>query len=410
MIKKIPINELKLGMFVHDLHSSWLNHPFWKSSFLLEDQDELDKLLACGIKTVSIDLSQSKLLPSTDSTPNTILSKLSEPDARSNRRLRPPGNGKPEKLNLREELKQARRTCSMAMKEVSTMFSQVRMGKAISMSGAEETVRQISGSVSRNPQAIITLARLKTADTYTYMHSVAVCALMIALAKELKLDAQTVENAGRAGLMHDVGKMMVPDHILNKPDRLTSEEFAIIRKHPELGAEVLSHIDTIPTEVLEACLHHHEKIDGSGYPDNQKGDEISLLSRMAAVCDVYDAITSDRAYKKGWGPAESLQRMASWDGHFDKKIFQAFVKTVGIYPVGSLVRLKSQHLAVVTEQNEGNLVSPIIKVFFSLRSELPIKPRTINLANKNSNDSIVGRESHSKWNFPYLDELWQEDS
>ena len=131
---------------------------------------------------------------------------------------------------------------------------------------------------------------------------------------------------------------------------------------------------------------------------------------MAAVCDVYDAITSDRPYKKGWGPAESLQRMASWEGHFDKKIFQAFVKTVGIYPVGSLVRLKSQHLAVVVEQNEGNLVSPVVKIFFSLRSDLPVKPRLLDLANKNNSDTIVGRESHSKWNFPYLDELWQEST
>lgn len=405
MIKKIPINELKLGMFVHDLHSSWLNHPFWKSSFLLEDQEELDKLLSCGIKTVSIDLSQSKL-------PATV---NRHDERQSHNKVAQQSTPFPvltpsEKISIREELKQARRTCGMAMKEVSSMFSQVRMGNAISMSGAEETIKQISGSVSRNPQAIITLARLKTADTYTYMHSVAVCALMIALAKELKLSDQMVEYAGRAGLMHDVGKMMVPDTILNKPGRLTSEEFAVIRKHPELGAEVLSQISTIPTEVLEACLHHHEKIDGSGYPGKQKGNKISLLSRMAAVCDVYDAITSDRPYKKGWGPAESLQRMASWEGHFDKKIFQAFVKTVGIYPVGSLVRLKSQHLAVVTEQNEGNLVSPVIKLFFSLRSELPVKPKTINLANKNVNDTIVGRESHGKWNFPYLDELWQEDS
>jgi len=406
MIKKIPINELQLGMYVHDLHSSWLNHPFWKSSFLLEDQDELDKLRSCGIKTVSIDLSQSKLVsPAISPVPQKVESIGGAPPF-----AKQPIASTSTNISFREELKQARRTCSMAMREISTLFSQARMGKAISMDGAEDTVKQIRGSVSRNPQALITLARLKTADSYTYMHSVAVCALMIALAKELKLNDRMVENAGRAGLMHDVGKMMVPDKILNKPDRLTSEEFAIIREHPERGAELLGQIETIPAEVIDACRHHHEKMDGTGYPGKQKGKEISLLSRMAAVCDVYDAITSDRPYKKGWGPAESLQRMASWEGHFDKKIFQAFVKTVGIYPVGSLVRLKSQHLAVVVEQNEGNLVSPVVKIFFSLRSDLPVKPRLLDLANKNNSDTIVGRESHSKWNFPYLDELWQEST
>lgn len=409
MIKIIPINELQLGMFIHDLHSSWIHHPFWRGSFLLTEQEDLDKLLNCGIKTVSVDLSQSRLQnkpgypyqsTGTDHSEPTQLKKHFHHNAPTTSH----------KISLQEELKRARRTCGMAMQEVNSMFTQVRMGKAISSHGAKETVKQIRASVSRNPQALISLARLKTADTYTYMHSVAVSALMIALAKELKLDDQMVEYAGRAGLMHDIGKMKVPDHILNKPDRLTHDEFAVIRKHPELGAELLKSIDEIPAEVIEACLHHHEKVDGSGYPTQQRDHEISLLSRMAAICDVYDAITSDRPYKKGWGPAESLQRMASWKGHFDKAIFQAFVKTVGIYPIGSLVRLKSQHLAVVIEQNEGNLISPKIKVFFSLRSELPITPRVVDLSHPQSGDSIIGRESHSQWNFPYLEELWQDSA
>lgn len=407
MIKKIPVNELKLGMFIHDLHSSWINHPFWKSSFLLTEEDELDKLINCGIKTVSIDLSQSKLPVKPDSSATLIPhSPNSSGIANSQKLYQTPSSTS---VSLREELKQARKTCSLAMQEVTSMFAQVRMGKAISASGANETVRQIRASVARHPQALISLARLKDADTYTYMHSVAVSALMIALAKELDLDEELVEYAGRAGLLHDIGKMKVPDKILNKPDKLTSEEFAVIRKHPELGAELLQSMKAIPAPVIEACLHHHEKVDGSGYPGRQKENDISLLSRMAAICDVYDAITSDRPYKKGWGPAESIHRMASWKGHFDKRIFQAFVKTVGIYPIGSLVRLQSEHLAVVVEQNEDSLVSPVIKVFFSLRSGLPIKPRTVNLASKGHNDTIIGRESHKNWNFPYLDELWQDN-
>lgn len=302
MIKIIPINELQLGMFIHDLHSSWLHHPFWRSNFLLTEQEDLDKLLNCGIKTVSVDLSQSRLQNKPDYPIQSTGADHSEPP-HLKKQFHQNASTTPLKISLQEELKRARRTCGMAMQEVNSMFTQVRMGKAISSHGAKETVKQIRASVSRNPQALISLARLKTADTYTYMHSVAVSALMIALAKELKLDDQMVEYAGRAGLMHDIGKMKVPDHILNKPDRLTHDEFAVIRKHPELGAELLKSIDEIPAEVIEACLHHHEKVDGSGYPTQQRDHEISLLSRMAAICDVYDAITSDRPYKKGWGPA-----------------------------------------------------------------------------------------------------------
>ena len=124
---------------------------------------------------------------------------------------------------------------------------------------------------------------------------------------------------------------------------------------------------TVPEAALEVCLHHHEKMDGSGYPHKQAGEQISLLSRMGAVCDVYDAITSNRPYKAGWDPAHSIAQMAGWKGHFDTVVFQAFVKSLGIYPVGSLVKLKSGKLAVVTEQNPKNLVSPIVKVLETMR-------------------------------------------
>jgi len=131
---------------------------------------------------------------------------------------------------------------------------------------------------------------------------------------------------------------------------------------------------------------------------------------MSAICDVYDAVTSNRSYKKGWGPAESLQRMASWKGHFDPVYFQAFVKVVGIYPVGSLVRLKSQRLAVVVEQNEKSLVKPKVKIFFSARSNMPLPQTIMDLSLSGMDDSIEAREPSENWNFPYLDELWQSGS
>jgi HD-GYP domain-containing protein (c-di-GMP phosphodiesterase class II) len=160
--------------------------------------------------------------------------------------------------------------------------------------------------------------------------------------------------------------------------------------------------------VYDVCLHHHEKYDGSGYPKKLKGEQISLFARMGAVCDVYDAITSDRPYKKGWGPADSLQRMAQWQGHFDPKVFQAFVRTVGIYPVGSLVRLSSGRLGVVIEQNDQSLLQPKVKVFFSSKSKLPIEQSVIDLANAHCQETIVAREQIEDWGFRNLDELWRE--
>jgi HD-GYP domain-containing protein (c-di-GMP phosphodiesterase class II) len=158
---------------------------------------------------------------------------------------------------------------------------------------------------------------------------------------------------------------------------------------------------------LDVCLHHHEKTDGSGYPKGLKGDEISLFAKMGAVCDVYDAITSNRPYKAGWDPAESLRKMAEWaNGHFDHQVFQAFVKSLGIYPIGSLVRLGSGRLAVVVEQSSRSLTMPLVKVFYSTRSDLRIPPELIDLSAPGCNDKIAGREDPARWKFPDLDELW----
>jgi hypothetical protein len=159
--------------------------------------------------------------------------------------------------------------------------------------------------------------------------------------------------------------------------------------------------------VLDVCLHHHEKMDGSGYPKGLKGDAISLFAKMGAVCDVYDAITSNRPYKSGWDPAESLRQMAEWSkGHFDEKVFQAFVKSLGIYPVGSLVRLTSGRLGVVVEQTGKSLTTPFVKVFFSTKSNMRIIPEVVDLSLPGTREKIAGREDPTKWRFSDLNELW----
>jgi putative nucleotidyltransferase with HDIG domain len=258
----------------------------------------------------------------------------------------------------------------------------------------------------RHPTALVSLSRLKRADEYTYMHSVAVCALMIALARQLKLDETLVREAGLAGMLHDIGKMAVDSDVLNKPGKLTDTEFAEVRRHPEAGSKILLAGKQVGELVVDVCLHHHEKVDGSGYPHRLSGSGISLLARMGAVCDVYDAITSNRPYKQGWDPAESIRRMAEWKGHFDEVVFQAFVKTVGIYPTGSLVRLESGRLAVVVEQNPQSLLAPRVKVFYSARLKTAIPQEEIDLAKLQGRDRIVGRESAREWGFSKLDDLW----
>jgi HD-GYP domain-containing protein (c-di-GMP phosphodiesterase class II) len=198
----------------------------------------------------------------------------------------------------------------------------------------------------------------------------------------------------------------MPPLVLNKPGKLTDDEYAVMRTHPERGWELLQEGKGAGEVAMEVCLHHHEKMDGSGYPHKLVGENISLLSRMGAVCDVYDAISSNRPYKAGWDPAESIARMAGWKGHFDEKVFSSFVRSIGIYPTGSLVRMASGRLGVVLEQNLGKPTSPIVKLFYSTKSDMPIPVVVLDLAQGYTSDRITGRESNDRWGFKQLEAHW----
>lgn len=403
MLKRIAVKDIKLGMFICEFCGSWMEHPFWKTRFLLDDEKDLHAIQASGIKELWIDVSQG-IDASDAAAAKTEAEVAQEAEALL---LGADKAAVGEKLSLDEEIQTAAKLCAKAKEAVIEMFRDARMGRAIQVEQARALVEEISNSVLRQPHALISLARLKNADEYTYMHSVAVCALMIALARQLNIDEEMVREAGFAGLLHDLGKVGIPMKVLNKPGKLTDAEFSVVKSHPEVGARILMENYDVSPMVLDVCLHHHEKVDGTGYPHGLKGDTISLFAKMGAVCDVYDAITSNRPYKKGWAPADSIRKMAEWSkGHFDEAVFQAFVKTVGIYPTGSLVRLESGRLAVVVEQNEHSLLNPTVKVFFSAKTKMPIIQETLDLAALKGKDKIIGRESPDDWGFKNLDMLW----
>ncbi|MGQ0711729.1 MAG: HD-GYP domain-containing protein [Rhodoferax sp.] len=405
MLKKISVQQLTIGMHLKEFCGSWMDHPFWRTGFVITDPKDIRSIQSSSIREVWIDCSKGIDVPDGVSSVSELETEAqvdAELDAVAStaREVAP--------VSMPDELARAAKICLQSKRAVISMFEEARMGKAVDTGGAQKLVQEITDSVIRNPGALISLARLKTADDYTYMHSVAVCAMMVALAKQLGLDEGKTRLAGMAGLLHDLGKAMMPMDVLNKPGKLTDAEFAIIKRHPEEGYRLLlSGSQAVDPVVLDVCLHHHEKMDGTGYPKGLKGDEITVFAKMGAVCDVYDAITSNRPYKAGWDPAESLRKMAEWaNGHFDTLVFQAFVKSLGIYPTGSLVRLHSGRLGVVVEQTTKSLTTPKVKVFFSTKSNMRIVPQVLDLSATGCHDRIVGREDPGKWRFPDLNELW----
>lgn len=404
MLKKIRVDQLTLGMHLKEFCGSWMEHPFWRTGFVIVDPKDINAVLASSIKEVWIDASKGLDVPAgqpaiTEAESEALVDiELQQADA-AKRDVAP--------VSTAAELERAAKICAQSKQAVISMFQEARMGKAVDTGGAKKLVEEIADSVARNPGALISLARLKTIDDYTYMHSVAVCAMMVGLAKQLGLDEEQTRLAGMAGLMHDLGKALMPMEVLNKPGKLTDAEFAIIKTHPVEGHRMLLTGKDIDPLVLDVCLHHHEKTDGSGYPKGLKADEISLFAKMGAVCDVYDAITSNRPYKIGWDPAESLRKMAEWaNGHFDGKVFQAFVKSLGIYPIGSLVKMTSGRLGVVVSQSGKSLTTPCVKVFYSTKSSMRIVPEVIDLSAGNCVEKIVSREDPAKWRFADLNSLW----
>ena len=397
MLKKIRVEDLTVGMHLHQFCGSWMDHPFWRTKFVITKQEDIELVRASPILEVWIDVSKgidvaAGVAPVAAATADDLAATQAAPPVVQ------------EKTSLADETARAAKICAKSKEAVLTMFQEARMGKAVDAESAAPLVEEIANSIQRNPGALISLARLKTADDYTYMHSVAVCALMIALARQLKLDDQQTREAGMAGLLHDIGKEMVPREILNKPGKLTDEEFEIVKTHPTEGYKLLQEGIGIQEIAKDVCLHHHEKFEGGGYPGGLSGDSISIFARMGAICDVYDAVTSNRPYKAGWDPAESIKRMAEWKGHFDPAIFQAFVKSLGIYPTGSFVSLDSGRLGVVMEQSEKSLLTPKVKVFFSAKSQAYIRPEVVDLAR--SPDKIAGREDPAKWGIKNVDDYW----
>lgn len=394
MLKKIPISQVQLGMFVHAIEGPWLDHSLWKTKFLIKDEKMLKAVRECGARECWIDASQGKDVAS----PKTSVQ--ASPAAA------PPVKKAAVQTSLANELQAASNILKRSKEVVISLFAEARMGNAVNTSACAPLVNEIVESIDRNSDALISLCRLKLADEYTYMHSISVCALMVSLGRTLGLDESMSRDAGLAGLLHDLGKAAVPSEIINKPGKLTDEEFTIIKSHPLRGHEMLLAAGVDNERVLDVARHHHERIDGTGYPDKLAAEDISLIARMSAVCDVYDAITSNRPYKAGWDPAESVARMASWQGHFDPIVLQTFVKTIGIYPVGSLVRMASGKLGVVVEQNAKKLTTPKVKLFFSTKSGMPLEPRLVDLADPQVTEKIVAREPPENWSFGYLNDLW----
>ncbi len=397
MIKQIRVDQLKPGMFIHDLNCGWLDHPFLTNAFHVRDMATVDKIIKIGIRELYIDTIKGADVwaAPTQSEVNADLERRLQEIAERN-------TDKPIIVDLKDEAARARRLQGEANKLVRNMMDDVRLGQQVEIERVEPLVEGMVDSIFRNQDALLPLARLKNHDDYTFQHSVSVCALLVAFGRGMKLDKAVIREMALGGLLHDVGKARIPDRILNKPGKLSEDEFGHMQHHVDEGVLLLQQSPGISEIALKVTAEHHERYDGSGYPGGLVEKNISLYGQMASIVDVYDAITSERVYHKGMAPTQALKKLLEWSSHhFDPKLVQAFIRSIGIYPSGSLVMLDSKRLGVVVEQNEDKLLEPVIRVFYHAGQQHYIPPEMIDLS-KFQQDRIASFESFEKWKIdPY---------
>jgi len=401
MLKRIDVSDLELGMFVHKLEGSWFRHPFWKSRFVLTDEGTLASLRDSSVPGVIIDTARgldTRPIPRNRATlaagTNPRIGLLA-PGARRAARLAI--EQATPRFDLRSTLPQpmvrefghAARVADRSRKVISRVFLEARLGKSIKAATIEPVVEDIFASVQRNPHAFNGLMRCKRDNEFVYRHGLAVSALMIALGRQMKLSAAEVRMAGMAGLLLDLGVMHLPVDLSALGGDFRRIDERIFSDHARLGADLLD-AGGIPEPVVLACLEHHERLDGSGYPQKLEGAAISLFGRMAGICDTYDWLVNDSIEGTGLDPASSVAQMGMLTGCFDREILRHFNDTVGIYPIGSVVLLASGRLAMVVAQDQADPLRPKVRTFWSAEARRPVAPLDIALAHCFGEDRIEG--------------------
>ncbi|MEW5722172.1 MAG: HD-GYP domain-containing protein [Thermodesulfobacteriota bacterium] len=399
--KKIPTKDLKVGMFVEDVGRSWLRHPWLKKKKLVTDQETVKELLEYGISEVVIDLARSVTLaqigreveparPPADEVETGAQSRgpagIEELERRKTPRPETPG----EPVHVLDEMPQARQAYRRALDVTREFITEARAGRKVEVEKAQETVEQMIDSVFRNRGALLALTNLRKYDEYTFTHSLNVSVLAVSMGRHLDLRRSDLRRLGLGAMFHDLGKTGIPNAILNKPGPLTEEEFEIIKKHPVIGAQIMERHQGVSPYMVDMVRHHHERLDGSGYPDGLSGGQLEPHVLISGLSDIYDALSSDRAYHKGLPPHQALRVLFTLrDKQFPANLLDRFIQSLGIYPAGTTIRLNTGEIGVVFAVNHGSLLRPQIILVLDSDGDPVISNKLMNLNAKQFADREI---------------------
>lgn len=372
----IPVNQLQAGMYVIAIISQTGGMEIAQMG-LVTTRQQIDDLVRRGVLTVRVDLARSKLAG---------IEQIISPDpatlSGSSQRTAGGANGEGRELKIRRLYQEAR--------ELQGKFiRQLKAGEPIDITPLAAVAEEMVDTMFTHGDAMLCLARIRAKDAYLMEHSMNVAILLANFGRYLGLERSVLKELTLGGLLHDVGKIMTPDEVLNKPGKLTDEEFTIMRQHVVHSYDILSQTPGITATMLEVAANHHERLDGTGYPSHLKGDQLSLHTRMSGIVDVYDAVTADRVYKQGLQPTQAFRILLKGaDHHFDRRLVTKFIKCMGVYPVGTLVQLSNQRLAIVMQRNEQQPLKPVVKVIYHATQRHYLDVQWLDLAKSGVQESI----------------------
>ena len=384
-MKIIPVGQLLPGMFVQSVTRQTGSIKI-KNQGWVKTQAGINNLIKAGILEVEIDPDKTLI----DSVPEKA--PIAVPATKIKR------DPWQKTHSAEQEMGKAKKLYDEAKTLQIKAFKDIKAGRDIDIAPFKELASGFMDSVFRNQDALACLTQMRQKDAYLLEHSINVSILMGIFAKHLGIEKNIIVELTTGALLHDIGKIKIPDEILNKPGRFTDDEFKIMKMHSLFSKEILEESGLTGIAVDIAGMHH-ERLDGKGYPFGKKGDEISQYVRMASIVDVYDALTAERVYKAGMEPIKAFKILK--DGcpdSFDPMLLNKFIQCIGIHPVGTLVRLSSQKVGLVTESNPSTPLKPIVKTFYSAKHSRYTEIKDIDLSNKKTLDTLESAVKPKEYN------------
>jgi putative nucleotidyltransferase with HDIG domain len=387
VLKTFDIDDVKEGMFVDSIAKQ-------QGKFKITTRGRVTSIAAIkhlknkGILSVIVDMSKQ------------IKSEVvahQEPEPETEKTTKPL-----EKVSFEAELGVAAKLHLKGKHLQETMLESLGKNLPIDISIPEAFTKNLVSSIDRNPNALMCMTKIREKDTYLLEHSLNVAILLANFGTHVGLDEEQIQELTLSGFLHDIGKIKIPDEILHKPGRLNDQEMTIMKDHVYYGTKVLVEMG-IPDSIVQTIGQHHERLDGYGYPDGLRGNEISAFGRMIAIVDTYDAITADRCYKVGMSSKKALQiLLQDAPGKYDEVLVTQFVQCIGIFPAGSLVKLNNQKIAMVLKQHPVHATKPIVKVFYSVRGNHYLEPKELDLAAASNGVKIVDAVIASDYKLDFI--------